>query len=224
MTPLAAINIGNKALGLDEDAKRDFYALVTGKRSLREMSGVELQAVIDEQRRRGFEPASNARRKGLQGRFAKKLQALWIAGWNLGLIRDRRDAALLAFVKRQSGVDHVRFLHDPADARKAIEALKAWLARDGGVDWTVEKTAADWSQVEGFRIAWAQWRKIIPGATWMGNGREFGITIATILDGPRAQIRGMDQGECRAVIATLTPQDWQVVMNRLGERIRRAKP
>lgn len=74
------------------------------------------------------------------GPFAGKLRALWIAAWNLGLARDRDDRALIAFVKRQTGFDHTRFLADATDAAKAIEGLKKWLARDGGVIWP--KTSA----------------------------------------------------------------------------------
>lgn len=69
------------------------------------------------------------------GPYAGKLRALWLAGWNLGVVRDRTDAALLSFVERQTGLSHTRFLRDPADARRAIEALKRWLAREAGVDW-----------------------------------------------------------------------------------------
>lgn len=71
----------------------------------------------------------------MAGPFAKVLQALWIAGWNLGLVRDRRDAALLAFVTRQTGIENSRFLISAQDSASAVEALKAWLARDGGVAW-----------------------------------------------------------------------------------------
>ena len=74
-------------------------------------------------------------RAAMGGPFAKVLQALWIAGWNLGLVRDRTDAALLTFVTRQTGIENTRFLIAAQDSAKAVEALKAWLARDGGVVW-----------------------------------------------------------------------------------------
>lgn len=71
----------------------------------------------------------------VDGRFGRALQALWICAWNLGIVRERDDRALLAFVERQTGLSHTRFLHDAADATKAIEGLKAWIAREGGVAW-----------------------------------------------------------------------------------------
>lgn len=77
------------------------------------------------------------------GPYAPKLQALWIGAHNLGLTRSRDDRALLAFVERQTGLSHTRFLTDPADAMKAIEALKKWMARDGGVDWPKDRADAE---------------------------------------------------------------------------------
>lgn len=137
MSALAAIHVGRKALGLDEETYRDLLERVTGQRSAAGMNARQHEAVIAEMRRLGFAPEAReaAGPKRLDGPFARKLQALWIAGWNLGLVEDRRDAALLAFVTRQTGLSHTRFLVDGRAAAKAIEGLKAWLARDGGVDW-----------------------------------------------------------------------------------------
>jgi hypothetical protein len=73
-------------------------------------------------------PRSAAKRAS--GKFAPVLQALWIAGYNLGIVDNPDDSALLAFVKRQCKVDHDRFLTDGAEAAKAIEGLKAWIARE----------------------------------------------------------------------------------------------
>ena len=85
-------------------------------------------------------PADAFAKKGerahrVSGQYGRALQALWIAAWNLGIVESRDDRALLAFVERQTGLSHTRFLTDPADAAKAIEGLKAWIAREGGVAW-----------------------------------------------------------------------------------------
>ena len=71
----------------------------------------------------------------VDGQYGRALQALWIAAYNLGVVDKRDDRALLAFVERQTGLSHTRFLKDPADATKAIEGLKAWIAREAGVAW-----------------------------------------------------------------------------------------
>lgn len=127
----AAINVAWKARGLDEDTARDVYERVTGKRRLTLMTDSEQRAVLTSLNA----SPTPARKKGLSGPYAGKLQALWISGWNLGVVHVRTDDAMLSFVKRQTGIEHTRFLRDAPDARKAVEALKSWLARQGGVNW-----------------------------------------------------------------------------------------
>ena len=132
MTTMNVIYGLRKELGLDDDTARDLYQREVGKRSLRDMTPgeqVRVQQALQKARRMG------ATSQGLTGPYAKKLQALWISGWHLGLVRNRADDALLAFVERQTRISHTRFLRDPKDARKAVEALKSWLER-GGVDWS----------------------------------------------------------------------------------------
>jgi phage gp16-like protein len=140
---IAAMHVAKKQLGLDDDTYRAALTQVTGKSSSASMTEAERQKVLEHFRAAGFKGASIGRRTALEGRFAKKLQALWIAGWNLGLVRDRDDRALITFVKRQTGIDHVRFVRHGQDAAKAIEALKSWLARGGGVDWAEFTDPAD---------------------------------------------------------------------------------
>lgn len=200
MSALAKINIGIKQLGIGDDDKRDFYERLTGERSLRAMRPEQLKAIEDELMRMGFKPASKGSRKRLQGKYAPKLQALWIAGYNLGLIRNRSGAALLAFVKRQTGIDHTRFLRYHDDATKAIEALKAWLARDGGVDWRAWK---DWEPSNGCRIAMAQCLILDP----VNGARDFWPTVC-------------EAGGIPAPNQFKTERDWHRVMNALGARIR----
>lgn len=200
MTALATIHIGLKQLGIAEDDARDLYERLTGERSLRAMRPSQHQALIDELKRLGFKPASTESRRRLDGKYAPKLQALWIAGYNLGLIRNRDDAALLAFVKRQTGIDHTRFLHYSDDASKAIEALKAWLARDGGVDW---RTWKDWEPSNGCRIAMAQCLILDPEH----GARDFWPTVC-------------EAGGISAPNQFNSERDWHRVMNALGARIR----
>lgn len=140
---IAAMHVAKKELGLDDETYRAALVRVTGKSSSSAMTEPERQKVLEHFRERGFKAQSTGSRKRLEGRFAAKLQALWIAGWNLGLVRDRDDRALIAFVKRQTKIDHVRFLRHGEDAAKAIEALKGWLERSAGVDWSEHKDPAD---------------------------------------------------------------------------------
>lgn len=202
MTSIALLHVAKRDLGLDDDTYRAVLERVTGKRSAKDLSEAERRAVVDELKRQGFKPSSGGRRKALEGRFAKKLQALWIAGWNLGIVRNRDDKAMLAFVKRQTGVEHTRFLHHAEDAAKAIEALKAWLAREGGVDWS--PPANGFVQLNGYRIAKAQW-------TLLGGAPAEFLSEACGINGHNSP--SLLQQE----------SDWQPVMNEFGQRIRATK-
>ena len=96
---IAAMHVAKKQLGLDDDSYRDALRQAVGKGSASEMTEAERQRVMEHFRSLGFKAASKGGRKPLEGKFAAKLQALWIAGWNLGLVRDRDDRALIAFVE-----------------------------------------------------------------------------------------------------------------------------
>lgn len=113
------------------------------------------------------QPRSRAR--VASGKFAPVLQALWLSGHALGIVRDPDDKALLAFVRRQTGMDHTRFLTDAAEARRAIEALKSWLARDGGVDWPKDGLPIDRKRAVLLAVA-RRMREALPSfdlATWL---------------------------------------------------------
>lgn len=206
---IAAIHVAKKQLGLDDDTYRAKLTNITGKASAKDMSEAERQKVLTVFRSEGFAPAPAARRpdgrQKLTGSFAKKLQALWIAGWNLGVVENRDDAALLAFVKRQTGLDHVRFLHHAEDGRAAIEALKAWLHREAGVDWTVYQLGSPWRNLPGFKIAEAQWRILVPQSP-----RDFWGVVTDMIGQPDTY-------------RDLTDAEWITVMNKFGESIRTDK-
>lgn len=202
MSAIPAIHSARRQLGLDEDAARDLYERETGKRSLRLMSSGEQGKVLDAMRQAGFKPV----KKGVEGPFAKKLQALWIDAWNLGIVRDRRDSALIAFVKRQARVEHTRFLIDGEDAAKAIDALKAWMTREAGVDWSVGLDRPAWLRLPGAKIAVAQWQILIKA----------GVEPASI-----APFRKLVAEHAKPV-DLMQAKDWQPIMNLLGERVRKA--
>jgi len=130
---------------------------------------------------------------------------LWIAAWNLCLVDNRDGKALLAFVERQTGVAHVRFLHNHADATKAIEGLKAWIGREGKVAWNPPIVKGRPSIPFGELVAIAQWALISP------SGRsDFWPVVCDLLD----------QDE---TYRSVTDAEWIRVMNRFGETIRTDK-
>ena len=207
MSALSAIHVAKKQLGLDDDTYRAMLVTITGKNSAVALTETERGIVLDEMRRRGFKPGSKGGRKPLEGKFAKKLQALWIAGWNLGLVRNRDDAALIAFVKRQVKVDHVRFLHDAADARSAIEGLKGWLAREGGVDWTDGDLDPAWNRQPGAKVAQAQWAIL----------QAIGVPLKP------DTFRQFVEDRVFNPLPQMTAKEWALIMNMFGERIRQAR-
>ncbi|MEL6921118.1 MAG: regulatory protein GemA [Pseudomonadota bacterium] len=209
---LKALHATLRHVGLDDDDKRGLYSRVTGKSSARHMDDDERRAVTAELKRlyphlktvsKSAQTKQPDGRTKLTGPYAGKLQALWIAGWNLGLVRNRDDAALEAFVKRQTGLDAVRFCHDHHDATKAIEALKGWLARDGGVDWRIDGLRPDWAQTNGYRIAKAQ-------------GRILGDSNA-VMDACAALLKPYSVYK---FMAYMTDENWIAVMNTLGHHVR----
>lgn len=209
MTSISSIHVGFAQLGIADDDKRALYSRVTGKDSLRAMTPAQHKAVYDELCRLGFKPmaARPTGRRKFTGRYAGKLQALWIAAWNLGLVTDRDDKALEAFIKRQTGLSSERFLRYAEDAAKVVEALKSWMTREAGIEWN--RAPQDWLVADGARIAWAQWKKLNPHADLvMRRGFDEVVFAAAGRTG---------------LLLNMTPQDWIVVMNALGKRIRHAR-
>jgi phage gp16-like protein len=141
---IGKIHVAKAQLGLDDDTYRAMLKRVTGKESSASCSISQLEGVKAELVNLGWKPAKRAhpragKRPLADGEIAGKLRALWISGYHLGVVKDPSEAALAAFVKRATGgkkrgVDALQWL-TADDARKAIEALKAWLAREGEVDW-----------------------------------------------------------------------------------------
>jgi phage gp16-like protein len=203
---LPAIHVGLKQLGIGDDDKRALYLRVTGKDRLTEMQSADHDKVLRELRRLGFKSdlkRPNGRRK-MSGKFAKKLQALWIAGWNLGIVKLRDDAALEAFVTRQTGISSERFLHHASDAARVIEALKKWMEREAKVDWSDSEQRQPYRRADGYRIARAQWAMICPA-----RHNDFWPEVTTI-----AQVGKLQRD--------LTGQQWIEVMNAFGERVRQS--
>lgn len=201
---IAKVHVLVKEAGIEEDDYRDLLERETGKRSAAALTEPQLVHVCECLTKSGA--LKNVR---AQGPFAAKLKALWISAYHLGVARSRSDASLIAFVKRQSRVDHTRFLVDAADANKAIEGLKAWLAREADVRWT------DWPQNPRRAVAEAQVRilglagdiRVIPGTL-----------PGAFLEDYACRVSGVRRG-----IAFLESQDWDNTIAALGARVRRVQ-
>jgi len=149
MTSLARIHVLKKKAGLDEENYRDLMERETGRRSAKDLSEAErrrfagkLQSLSTHSGSQTSGSQASGKAMHMDGPYARKLRALWIAGYNLGVIRNPNDAALLTFLKRQTGLDHARFLHHDDDATKAIQALHQMIRRTAGNDGLFRRDAA----------------------------------------------------------------------------------
>ncbi|MDE0029383.1 MAG: regulatory protein GemA [Deltaproteobacteria bacterium] len=149
-----AVHARRRQLDLDEDRYRDAIERATGKRSCSDLGTVGLGAVLIELGK--LRPSSVLP----DAPGASKLRALWIAGWHLGVVQDRRDSALAAFVRRECGVDAAGWA-TARDLGKAIDRLKAWLRREAGVKWPQrDRTNRERGRGEAMAVLEAQHRAL----------------------------------------------------------------
>lgn len=141
---LAAMHIAQKALKLSADDAQALKLAVTGKASAADMTDAQRRKYLAHlsslQARMGGAapaPARPAPRPALQRTAADgedlrwgKARIMWTELAQAGHIRTDTDAALLAYVKRQTGIDAWRFLNGN-QINTVVEALKRWCLRVG---------------------------------------------------------------------------------------------
>lgn len=133
-----------KQQGLDEDTYRAKLEQVTGQRSAAKLNDTDLARAID-----AFDV------KPTENPHHAKIKALFIACWNLGALESGTDAALDAFVKRQTGKARLAFV-TPGEGASVTEALKDILKRNG-----FAIPASDPGGMEARRqLLIAQWTKL----------------------------------------------------------------
>lgn len=137
--------MAQKALGLSADDAMALKLAVTGKASSADMSALQRKQYLAHlsglQERaalaRGEKPAYTPKRTSLhrtvdddQDARWLKCRALWHSLSAAGVVHTNTDAALMAYVKRQTKLDHWRFLNG-YQINTVIEALKKWCVRSG---------------------------------------------------------------------------------------------
>lgn len=201
-----------KRAGLDDDTRRAKCMAIVGKSSTKDMTDPELWKMLQTFEKEGYGTPKPSRVNGradqlpFDGKYVPKMRALWIALYNLGVIDDRRDSAIQAFAlgRQVPGLSDIRFIHLHRDGDSVIQGMKAMLNR-AGVDFADRKPCPDYALKRGYKIAVAQWSALCPG-----GAKDF-WSVVTDLVGRDASYRAM------------TDQEWIVVMNAFGERIRRRK-
>lgn len=141
---LAAIHIAQKALGLSKDDAEQLKRDVIGKASAADMTAAERRKLLAHlstlQAQAKPKPAGrqlDLNRPAVQrspddwqdDRW-RKARALWGQLAYRGHVRIDTDAALLAYVARQTKMEHWRFCNT-FQINKVIETLKRWCLRAG---------------------------------------------------------------------------------------------
>ena len=130
---LAKIHIAAKALGLDDATYRQILERLTGKSSSRDLKDHQLAAVLAEFQRLGWTPPKGSggaatSRKASGKAHVRKVFAIWSDMCKGGIPETPTRAALLAFVKRMTGLDDPEWM-TVTQANTVTEALKAWRKR-----------------------------------------------------------------------------------------------
>jgi hypothetical protein len=198
---IGAVHAAAKGAGLDEEDRRSIYAEETGKPSLSDMTLAEIGKVLDRLNRGRAAPMHHRP-------HLAKVRALWWTLYWLGEVDQPNDQALVAFVRRQTGLDDLRFV-DHRNAPPVIEAQKAWAAR-AGVRWpTAARRAADDAVAERQAVMDAIWLRLIDARAVVGSLPDAYVYSALKLattDRRRWTARELDEA-----------------IKLLGKRLRRAK-
>lgn len=118
-----AVRAAARRLRLDDDDRHAIQLEVTGKASMSDMSLAEIGKVLDRLNRDWKGPMGHRAHVG-------KIRALWWSLYWIGAVDRPDEQALDAFIFRQTGKARMSFLGHK-EAFRVIEALKAWLIREG---------------------------------------------------------------------------------------------
>lgn len=134
---LAKVHLAAKELAMADETRREVILRVTGHRSSADCSDAELDALLREFRRLGWDgPPKRKPARAAAGLtpatspIAMKARAMWKSLWNLGVVHNGAEQALEAFARRQLHVDRLQWA-DQSQAFRLIEALKAMAEREG---------------------------------------------------------------------------------------------
>ena len=143
------------------------------------------------------------------GPVTRKLRALWISAFDLGLIRDRSDDALVAWLRRQQILD-AETCRSVDSLASAIQPLETWLARAAGVDWRPHLSLGRCGQVREVRrprarVLEAQWRLLYrQGRVRIGSHAALGAYAARFAGLGRADSHlGLSDAQADALIRHL---------------------
>lgn len=135
---LAKIHIAKQQLCMTDDDYRALIQRISRNRtdSAAGLNIRELGHVLAHMRKSGFKQraprlssAAADRPQRAQHALARKLRAMWIYGYELGIIRDPSERAIAHFAARTTRASDLSF-STPAQLSAVIEAVKALVMRD----------------------------------------------------------------------------------------------
>lgn len=200
---LGTLHALKRGAALDDDTYRDKLHAVTGQRSAKDCSDAQLDKAIA-----AFQPKASVfhGNQNANNAYTRKLVALYLAAANLGAFDSVTDAAIAAFVKRQTGKEALRFL-TPGEANSVSEALKAMCERHGFI-----VPSGDEGGIEARRaLLRAQWKRLGELGQVMKAEDALGAWLSRAVLG----FRGSEQH--------LTPEQADQVAKRFGRWIRKAQ-
>ncbi|WP_025123944.1 MULTISPECIES: gp16 family protein [unclassified Serratia (in: enterobacteria)] len=125
------IHIARNKLEVSDDAYRVMLQNLTGKDSCSKMDDKQLANVLAHLRGRGFKISGKFREVPMADfPMGRKIWVLWQDLAKAGLVRDKSQKALDAWLLGETGVARLIWLkQEPDQAHQAIEKLKQWLGR-----------------------------------------------------------------------------------------------
>ena len=127
---ISVIKMAQGKLGITDD---DYRALLRDRfkaKSCKDLTFKQAGALIEELQSKGFVlvgarravPLQESSRTGNEPQDLK-IRAMWLSLYDCGIVRDPSERAMLAFVKRQTGLDALPWC-SVAEKSNVIEALK----------------------------------------------------------------------------------------------------
>lgn len=111
----------------DEGTYRAMLLAKTGKSSCRDMRDDQLQDVLDHLKKSGFKIQQQGRQLADDAQ-SKMIRGLWLELADMGVVKNKAESALAAFVKRMTHVEALQWLSGK-QASQVIEHLKQWRDR-----------------------------------------------------------------------------------------------
>lgn len=121
------IHLARHQIGMTDEVYRDILWLDFKVGSSKALNPFQAERLLDIFRAKGWQ-AKPSKKKGTSPeygeRYQRKIVAMWITLADAGVIRNRSDAALQAYVKRLTRIGNLKWCLE-ADCYPVIESLKA---------------------------------------------------------------------------------------------------